>query len=330
MNLPEEPPVFMHTLFPPIEPYAIHQMVVSPIHTLYVEEVGNPQGIPVLFLHGGPGAGISPAHRQLFDPKTYRIILFDQRGAGQSTPHASLEDNTTWHLVADIEHIRSVLGIERWLVFGGSWGSTLGLAYAQTHPDAVSGLILRGIFLCRHSEIQWFYQYGAHHFFPEAWRHYLNAIPFEEHHDLLHAFHRRLTHPDPAVQLAAAKAWSIWEGATCHLIPNPQTIEAFGTDHTALSVARIECHYFVNHCFFRQDDQLIVDAHRIRHIPTWLVHGRYDVICPVENAIILKDQLPDAQLTIVPDAGHAFSEPGILNALIEATEAFKRMTLSIR
>lgn len=312
----------MRTLFPTIEPYKTYHLQVSDGHSLYVEEAGNPDGLPVVFLHGGPGGGISDKHRCLFDPAAYRIILFDQRGAGKSLPHASLEANTTWDLVSDIETLRRHVNVDRWLVFGGSWGSTLGLAYAETHPEAVSGLILRGIFLCRPEEIRWFYQEGCSWIYPDLWEKYLAPVPSEHRDEMVKAYYELLTHPDEAVRLNAARAWSGWEGGTCHLIPDAQTVDDFEEARHALAMARIECHYFI-HDAFMEPDQLLRDAHRIRHIPTWIVHGRYDVICPVKNAWDLHRQLPDASLEIISDAGHAFNEPGIMDALIRATEAFK-------
>lgn len=310
-------------LFPEIEPYRSFYFRVSPRHEIYVEEAGHPEGQPVLFLHGGPGAGFGPKHRQLFDPKHFRIILFDQRGAGKSRPHAELEENTTWDLVSDIEKLRVHLGVKKWMVFGGSWGSTLSLAYAETHPESVSHLVLRGIFLCRKSEIEWFYQQGAHWIFPDAWAKYLEPIPVEERGDLVRAFYKRLTSTDEATRLDAAKAWSGWEGATVHLQPDEATFLKFTSDHMAVSLARIECHYFVNGCWFRSDNQLIEDVGRIRHIPTVIVHGRYDVVCPVKNAFDLHAAWPEAELQIIPDAGHAFDEPGIQRALMAAVEKFK-------
>lgn len=310
-------------LFPLIEPYNKFFFRVSEIHELYVEEVGNPQGQPVLFLHGGPGAGINENHRRIFDPKHFRIILFDQRGCGQSRPHAELRENTTWDLVEDIERIRKHLGVEKWMVFGGSWGSTLAMAYAETHPASVSHLVLRGIFMCRESEIQWFYQEGAHWIFPDAWARYLEPIPVEERHDLVSAFYKRLTSDDAAVRLAAAKAWGGWEGATVHLIPDEKTFLKFSSDHMAVAISRIECHFFINKCWWRTDEQLIEDVGRIRHIPTVIIHGRYDVVCPVKNAFDLHAAFPEADLRIVPDAGHAFDEPGILRELMAAVERFK-------
>lgn len=310
-------------LFPKVEPTNKFYFRVSDIHELYVEEVGNPKGQPVLFLHGGPGAGIGENHRRLFDPKHFRIILFDQRGAGQSRPHADLRENTTWDLVSDIEKLRKHLGIEKWMVFGGSWGSTLALAYAETHPTSVSHLVLRGIFMCRESEIEWFYQKGAHWIFPEVWDKYLEPIPKDERGGLVKAFYKRLTSDDEKVRLAAAKAWSGWEGATVHLVPEESTYMKFTSDHMAVSLARIECHYFINKCWWRTDEQLLEDVGRIRHIPTVIIHGRYDVVCPVKNAFDLHAVFPEADLRIVPDAGHAFDEPGILRELLAAVERFK-------
>ncbi len=309
--------------FPEIEPTKAYHFRVSDVHELFVEEVGNPNGQPVLFLHGGPGAGFNPNHRRIFDPKHFRMILFDQRGAGQSRPHADLRDNTTWDLVDDIEKLRKHLGIEKWMVFGGSWGSTLALAYAETHPKSVSHLVLRGIFLCREAEIEWFYQKGAHQIFPDVWQKYLEPIPVAERGDLVEAFYKRLTSNDEATRLAAAKAWSGWEGATVHLIPDEKTFLKFSSDHMAVSLARIECHYFINKCWWRSDNQLIEDVSRIRHIPTVIIHGRYDVVCPVKNAFDLHAAFPEADLRIVPDAGHAFDEPGILRELMSAVERFK-------
>lgn len=313
----------MRTLFPEIEPYNHFYLPVSNGHTLYVEEVGNPQGQPALFLHGGPGAGISTNHRRLFDPAHYRIILFDQRGAGKSRPHASLEHNTTWDLVADIEAIRQHLNIDHWLVFGGSWGSTLSLAYAQTHPNRVSHLVLRGIFLCRPEEIQWFYQEGTSWIFPEFWAEYLKPVPPEKRATMVQSYYELLTSPSEHTRLEAAKAWSKWEGSTCKLQPDPTVIDHFEEAHHALSMARIECHYFIHNCWL-EPNQLLRDAHKIAHIPTWIIHGRYDVVCPAQNAYELSLALPKAELRIIPDAGHAFDEPGILNALLEATERCKQ------
>jgi proline iminopeptidase len=312
-----------HDLYPPIEPYATRKFRVGDVHTLYVEECGNPGGIPAVFLHGGPGAGCEPAHRRFFDPERYRAILFDQRGSGRSTPHASLEDNTTWHLVADMEHIREELGIDRWLVFGGSWGSTLALAYAQTHPQRVSGLVVRGIFLCRDKEIRWFYQEGANWVFPDWWQDFLAPIPEQERGDLIAAYHRRLTANDEVSRMAAAKAWSTWEGRTATLLADEDVRAHFAHPHVALSLARIECHYFVHHAFL-QPDQLIRDADRIAGLPGVIVQGRYDLICPMRSAWELHQVWPESELRVVPDAGHAASEPGIRRALVEATDRFAK------
>jgi proline iminopeptidase len=310
-------------LFPPIEPTHAFHFRVSELHQIYVEECGNPKGQPVLFVHGGPGAGFNPTHRRLFDPKHFRIILFDQRGAGQSLPHAELRENTTWDLVADIENLRAHLGIQKFLVFGGSWGSTLAMAYAQTHPNSVSHLVLRGIFMCRKSEIDWFYQAGAHWIFPDVWARYLEPIPQAERGDLVKAFYKRLTSTDEKTRLDAAKAWSGWEGATVHLLPDEKTFLKFTSDHMAVSLARIECHYFVNKCWFRSDTQLLEDVAKIRHIPAAIIHGRYDVVCPVKNAFDLHAVWPEASFKVVADAGHAFDEPGILRELLATVERFK-------
>ncbi len=318
----------MRTLYPEIEPYRTFNLPVSGGHTLYVEEAGNPDGQPAVFLHGGPGGGISPRHRRLFDPAHYRIILFDQRGSGRSTPHAGLEQNTTWDLVADIETIRTLLDIERWLVFGGSWGSTLSLAYAEAHPERVSALVLRGIFLCRPEEIRWFYQEGAGWIFPERWAEYERVIPVAQRGDMLNAYHALLTGADEARRLEAARAWSGWEGATCKMLPNEDVIDRFEEAHHALAMARIECHYFTHQCWFKPN-QLLEDSHKIQHIPTEIIHGRYDIICPAKNAWDLSQRLPQAKLRLIPDAGHAYDEPGILNALIEATDAFREVPCEV-
>jgi len=306
------------TLYPEIRPHYSTQLAVDHGHQLYLEECGNPDGLPVLFLHGGPGSGCEPYHRRFFDPEAYRIVLFDQRGCGRSTPHAALAHNTTWDLVRDIEAIREHLGIERWVVFGGSWGSTLGLAYAETHPERVLGLILRGIFLCRDEDIHWFYQAGTSRLFPDLWEAYLEPIPPAERDDLLHAYHRRLTGEDEVARMAAAKAWSLWEGRTATLVESPSVVAHFDDPYVALSLARIECHYFVNHAFL-EPDQLLRDAHRLSGIPGVIVHGRYDVICPIDQAWALHRAWPEAALRIIDDAGHAAGEPGITRALVEAT-----------
>ncbi len=310
-------------LYPEIEPFRTGRLPVGGGHEIYFEESGNPHGQPALFLHGGPGGGSQPSQRRFFDPGHYRIILFDQRGCGRSTPYAHLEDNTTWHLVGDIEALRQHLGIDHWLVLGGSWGSTLGLAYAQTHPERVSQLILRGIFLLRKWEIDWFYQSGTDALFPDAYESYCAPIPIEERGDLLHAFYQRLTGTDRQVQLAAAKAWSVWEGTTLSLLPDPVREAQFANPEYALAFARIECHYFMNKGFLRQDDQLLVDAHRLKQIPGAIVQGRYDVVTPMRSAFDLHRAWPEAEFVIVPDAGHATSEPGIIDALIRATDKFR-------
>ncbi len=310
----------MRMLYPDIRPYVNHSLAVDDRHTLHVEECGNPKGIPVVFLHGGPGGGCDPVHRRFFDPERYRIILFDQRGAGRSTPHADLTDNTTAHLIADMEFIRNHLGVDRWLVFGGSWGSTLALAYAQTHPQRVSALVLRGIFLCRPQDIHWFYQEGCNRLFPDAWEHYVGVIPEDERHDMLAAFHRRLTGENELERLRAAKAWSQWEGTCIALEPNSAVIDHFGEAHVALAMARIECHYFVNRIFL-EPDQLLRDAGRLRDIPGVIVHGRYDVVCPADNAWALHQAWPQADLKIVT-AGHAATEPAIVHELVSATDRF--------
>jgi len=311
------------TLYPAIEPYSTGFLPVSDLHQVYYEECGNPQGKPVVFLHGGPGAGCSPKARQFFDPAVYRIVLFDQRGCGRSKPHAELTDNSTWHLVADIEQLREHLGIARWQVFGGSWGSTLALAYAQTHPTRVSELVLRGIFMLRRWELEWFYQKGCDALFPDAWDDYLKAIPQAEQGDLISAYHRRLTSPDEATRLAAARAWSVWEGATSFLFQDPGHIASSSEDLFALAFARIECHYFVNAGFFDVDGQLLRDVHRLRDIPAVIVQGRYDVVCPPRSAWDLHRAWPQADLRIVPDAGHSAFEPGITHELIVATDRFR-------
>ncbi|MEM6838742.1 MAG: prolyl aminopeptidase [Cyanobacteria bacterium P01_C01_bin.120] len=312
----------MRKLYPPIEPYYTGFLSVSERHTLYIEASGNPEGKPVVFLHGGPGGGTIPLYRQFFNPAQWRIILFDQRGCGQSRPHADLTDNTTWDLIADIEKIRQHFGIDSWVVFGGSWGSTLALAYAQTHPERCSGLILRGIFTLRPEEIRWFYQSGASYLFPDAWETYLAPIPSEEHDDLLSAYYRRLTHEDPEIQLAAARAWSIWEASTSKLIPNQDLIERFGAASFAIAFARIECHYFVHQGFFEMPNQLIAQANRLKSIPGVIVQGRYDVVCPMKTAWELHRAWPEADLIVVPDAGHSATESGIIHALVEASDRF--------
>jgi proline iminopeptidase len=310
------------TLYPEIEPYDSGFLQVSPLHRVYFEECGNPKGKPVVFVHGGPGAGCNAKSRRFFDPARYRIVLFDQRGCGRSTPHAELTDNTTWHLVADMELLREHLKLPRWQVFGGSWGSTLALAYAQAHPDRVSELVLRGIFMLRRWELEWFYQKGCDAIFPDAWEDYLAAIPAVERGDLMGAYYRRLTSADAGVRMAAAKAWSMWEGGTSFLQPSADYIASTGSDEFALAFARIECHYFVHGGFFDADDQLLRDAHRLKRIPAVIVQGRYDVVCPIRSAWDLHRAWPEADLRIVGDAGHSALEPGITHELVSATDRF--------
>ncbi|HQY73962.1 MAG TPA: prolyl aminopeptidase [Aestuariivirga sp.] len=312
----------MRQFFPELQPYTRGRLRVSELHEIYYEECGNPKGKPVVVLHGGPGGGISPFLRRLHDPKLYRIILFDQRGCGQSTPHAELRENTTWHLVADIEALRAHLGIETWQVLGGSWGSTLALAYAQSHVERVTELILRGIFAIRKREIDWFYQEGASMLFPDVWETYLAPIPVPEREDLVAAYYRRLTGTDSHEQMACAKAWSQWEASTLSLRPNPQLISEFGGDAFALAFARIECHYFVNKGFFDRDGQLLADAPKLRAIPGVIIQGRYDVVTPMDTAWSLHRAWPEAAFEIIPDAGHTATEPGITDALIRATDRF--------
>jgi proline iminopeptidase len=313
----------MRDLYPPIEPYRTERLAVSAIHELYIEQSGRPDGQPVVFVHGGPGAATSPKHRRFFDPDTYRIVLFDQRGCGRSTPRASLEQNTTWDLVEDMEKIREHLGIERWQVFGGSWGSTLSLAYAENHPERVSAMVLRGIFLLRPHELRWFYQEGASYVFPDIWESFLEPIPEAERGDLLHAYHRRLTGTDPRARAAAASAWATWEATAIYLRPDEEAIAEMGSGDPADNLSRIESHYFVNGGFFSHPDQLLDGVAAIRDIPAVIVHGRYDMCCPVANAWDLHRRWPEAALEIVPDAGHAAFEPGIADRLIEATDGLR-------
>lgn len=313
----------MRTFYPQIEAYDSGTLSVSPLHTLYYEQAGNPNGKPVVFLHGGPGGGVSPDYRRFFNPDKYRIILFDQRGCGKSTPHAELEENTTWHLVADIERLRVHLDIDQWQVFGGSWGSTLALAYAQTHPEAVTELVLRGIFLCRQSELNWYYQDGASHIYPDRFEPYRDHIPAAEQGDLMAAYHKRLTSKDEATRLAAAAHWTHWEMTTSKLITPEEEIQKEEDPKFALAFARIENHYFTNKIFM-EDGALLKPENiaKIRHIPCVIVHGRYDVVCPVKSAWELHKAWPESVLKIIPDAGHASTQPGILDALIQATDAF--------
>ncbi len=310
-------------LYPPIEPYRRDRLVVTGGHQIYYEESGNRNGSPVLIVHGGPGGGSNPTMRRYHDPARYRIIMLDQRGCGRSTPHASLVANTTWDLVDDMEALRVALGIAQWQLVGGSWGSTLSLAYAQTHPSRVSALILRGVFLLRQAELDWFYRDGANWLYPDAYEAFAQLIPSSERGDLIGAYHRRLTHPDAKIQLAAARAWSVWEGSTLALIPDEERISHFSADAYALAFARIECHYFVNRGFFRQDGELLAGVTRIRHIPCVIVHGRYDVVTPMRSAWDLKATWPEADLRIVPDAGHAMTEPGIIHELVAATRRLR-------
>jgi len=311
------------TAYPEIQPYNSGTLKVSDLHEIYYEECGNPRGKPVLLVHGGPGGGSNSFMRRLHDPATYRIVLFDQRGCGRSTPHAELRENTTWDLIADMEKLRELLGIETWQLLGGSWGSTLCVAYAETHPERVTELVLRGIFMLRRKELLWFYQYGCSELFPDAWEHYLAPIPVEERDDMIAAYHKRLTSDDEAVQLEAARAWSQWEGTTLSLMANPTRVSHFGNAQYALAFARIECHYFINGGFLDDDDQLIADAKKIAHIPGTIVHGRYDVVTPLTTAWALHKAWPGVDLRIVPDAGHATTEVGIVHELIEATDRYR-------
>ncbi|MCP4494150.1 MAG: prolyl aminopeptidase [Gammaproteobacteria bacterium] len=304
-------------LFPAIQPGETWYFPVSDKHTLYLEECGNPDGVPIVFLHGGPGGSCEPGHRRFFNPERYRIILFDQRGSGKSKPHASLEDNTTTDLIEDLEKIRKSLNIDRWVVFGGSWGSTLSLVYAQTYPQHVLGLILRGIFLARDVDVEWFYQGGAARIFPEAWQHFLEPIPESERDNLIAAYYKRLTSDNEIVRMGAAKAWSIWEGSAATLKPDKQVVNHFSDPHIALSIARIECHYF-HHSSFLRPNQILEDIHRIEQIPGFIVHGRYDMICPIEQAIILSQNWSEKSLRIIDNAGHAATEPDISKALVDS------------
>ena len=308
--------------YAPVEPYRQSRLPVTDGHELFFEECGNPAGKPVVIIHGGPGGGSNPTMRRYHDPSRYRIVRYDQRGCGRSTPHASIDANTTWDLVADLERLRNHLGIARWQLFGGSWGATLSLAYAQTHPSRVSDLILRGIFLLRKAEIDWFYQAGCNWLFPEAFAEFVKPIPPAERGDIVSAYYRRLTHPDRRIQIEAARAWSIWEGSTLSLLQDSERLKLFSTDTYAIAFARIECHYFVNHGFLEHDNQLIANAPRLRRIPAVFVHGRYDVVTPMKNAYDLHQVWPEADLRIAPDAGHAMTEPGIIHELITATRRF--------
>lgn len=313
----------LRDFYPPIDPYDHGYYKVSDRHEIYYEQVGNPNGRPVVFLHGGPGGGINADHRRFFDPKHYRILLFDQRGSGKSKPLAELHENTTWDLVKDIEKLRTHFGIEKWVVFGGSWGSTLALTYAITHPERTTALVLRGIFLCRPSEIHWFYQDGASHVFPDVWDDFLLPIPLTERHNLVKAYYKRLTDPNYETRVQAAKAWSKWEAATSRLMVSRDAIDEFDNPDFAISFASIECHYFINNAFFETPNWLLENVAKIRQIPGFIVQGRYDVVCPARSAWDLHRLWPEAKLQIIADAGHAASEPGTRSALIEATDACK-------
>ena len=313
----------LNSFYPQLEPYHTEFLKVSDLHTIYLEQSGNPKGRPILFLHGGPGGGCHSDHRSFFDPLHYRIILFDQRGAGRSTPAAELQENTTWDLVADIEKIRQHLKINDWILFGGSWGSTLALSYAITYPTFVKALILRGIFLCRPSEINWFYQEGASQIFPDVWKTYVDYIPVEERTHFVSAYYQRLTHPNEDVRLKAARIWSQWEAATSRLFINPAAVDEFDNPKLALQFARIECHYFINDSFFNSKNYLLENISNIRHIPCAIIQGRYDIVCPLRSAWDLHQQWPESSLNIIADAGHSASEPGIRSKLIEFTNAYK-------
>ncbi|MAE58281.1 MAG: prolyl aminopeptidase [Halobacteriovorax sp.] len=315
----------MKTLYPEINPFNEGYLKVSELHEIFYEECGSKGKKAVVFLHGGPGGGIQPNYRRYFDPNEYHIVLFDQRGCGKSKPFAEIEENTTWDLVEDIEKLRVHLGIEKWSVFGGSWGSTLSLTYAQTHPDSVDALFLRGIFMLRKKEIDWFYQEGASKIFPDAWEKYIAPIPAEERGDFVKAFYKRLTSENKDIRSEAAKAWSVWEASTSKLIQSSELMDSFAGDEFADAFARIECHYFTNKGFFKDEDQLLKNIDKIRHIPAIIVQGRYDVVCPMESAWELHRAWPEAKLEIIDDAGHSLSEKGITSALIESTERFAKI-----
>lgn len=310
--------------YPEIETFNSGFLKVSDLHNIYFEECGNPKGQPVVFLHGGPGGGLDPDYRRYFDPKFYRIILFDQRGCGKSTPFAELQENTTWDLVKDIESIRSHLKIDKWLVFGGSWGSTLALAYGVTHPTKVTGMILRGIFLCRRAELLWFYQEGASWMFPDIWKKYFDFIPANERNDMISAYYKRLTSENEKVRLEAAQIWSTWEAATSRLIPSPTSIASYEEPQKALPFARIECHYFINKAFFETDNYLLENIGKLKNVPCRIIQGRYDVVCPPKSAWDLHQAWPESELRIIPDCGHAAGEIGIRSELIQATDDFRK------
>ncbi|MHC8508614.1 MAG: prolyl aminopeptidase [Rhodospirillales bacterium] len=315
------------TLYPPVAPFDDAMLAVSGLHTVHYEQAGNPDGAPALFVHGGPGGGVEPVYRRFFDPEHYRVVLFDQRGCGKSTPHAELRENTTWDLIADMERIRETLGIEKWLVFGGSWGSTLALAYAMAHPERVTALVLRGVFTIRKAEIAWFYQAGADRIFPDAWERYLAPIPENERGDMVTAYHQRLISDDRMVRMKAARAWAGWEGATLSFLPDPPREARFAADRFAEAFARIECHYFINGGFFEQDGWLLrpENVSKIRHIAGVIVQGRYDICTPMRTAWDLHRAWPEAELKIVDDAGHASSEPGVVHELVTATDGFRNI-----
>ena len=315
----------MRKLYPEIKPFNEFNLKVSDLHTIHVEESGNPNGKPVIFLHGGPGGGIEPVYRQYFDPGTWRIIIFDQRGCGQSIPHAELKENTTWDLVADIEKIRIHLEIDKWIVFGGSWGSTLSLTYAIRHPERCKGLILRGIFMIRKKEIKWFYQNGTSSIYPDAWEKYLEPIPEDEREDLVGSYYKRLTSSDESIRLKAAKAWSIWEASTSKLFQSENYLHHFEDEKVAEAFARIECHYFTNGGFFETDEWILENVDKIRHIPTVIIQGRYDVVCPMVSAWELHRAFPEADFEIVQDAGHSMTEEGIADKLMEYTDTFSEL-----
>ena len=312
-------------LFPNIEPFNTFHLPVSDLHTIYVEESGNKNGKPVIFLHGGPGGGVDPKYRRYFNPDKWRIIMFDQRGCGKSTPFAELKENTTWDLVDDIEKIRNHLSIEDWVVFGGSWGSTLSLAYSQTYPNSCKGLILRGIFLVRKKEIDWFYQEGANNIFPDRWESFSAPIPVEKRDNLMQAYYEILTGDDHSKKIEAAKAWSTWEGSTVRLMQDENFISDFSDEKFAEAFARIACHYFMNNCWFNSNNHLIENVDKIRHIPGVIIHGRYDIICPVVQAWDLHQAWPEADLHIIPDAGHSIFEEGIKDKILEYTEKFSSL-----
>lgn len=310
----------MQPLYPEIKPYARHEVEVDDLHTLYVEECGDPGGVPILFVHGGPGAGSGKHDRRFFDPTKFRVVLFDQRGCGRSKPHAELSNNTTHDLVADIEKIRAYLNIDQWALFGGSWGSTLSLLYAQRYPEKVSGLVLRGIFMGSQDDLTWFYKSGAHRIFPDYWQDFIKTIPESEHDDLIAAYHRRLNGDNELAKMAAAKAWSIWEGRCATLRPSSEVVETFADPHMAVSLARIETHYFVN-ALFIEPNEILDNIAKLSGIPGIIVHGRYDMICPVHNAFALHRAWADSELQVIRDAGHSSHEPSIIDALVKATNA---------